>query len=217
MRKRLVLIGVMLIGFACYAADFSVSALTGYQGGLGFKVSATVARFAQGFPVAFEFGVGHTRLNPGNPELARRVFINEATNGTPEKTGYMWNLGFNFLFPVHPLGIQDAYLYLGVRRTFFTGSFTYIGGNEAFDVTTNPWGCGAGLRAIFPMGKNIGLIMSAGIDYYPDASLTGHDTSYGPDGEMVNQEKDYTYKDADTAIDQPKFQGVLMVGVTVGL
>jgi len=63
--------------------------------------------------------------------LARKVFINEATNGTPEKSGYTWDFGFNFLIPVHPFGMQEPYLYFGVRRTMFTGSFKYIGGNEA--------------------------------------------------------------------------------------
>lgn len=217
MRKRLMLIGAMLIGFATYAADFSVSALTGYQGGMSFKASGTVSRFAQGFPLAFELALGYTHVNPGDPLLARKVFINEATNGTPEKSGHIWEFGFNFLIPVRPFGMENAYAYIGVRRAFFIGSFTYVGGNEAFDVTTDPWGWGAGLRATFPMGRNIGLIMTGGFNHYPSATLTGHDTAYGPDGEMVNREKNYTYSDADAAVNQPKIQGVFMVGVTVGL
>jgi len=216
MKKTWALIGMMIMGYACYGAEFTATALAGYKGGLGFKLSGTVSHFAQGFPLAFELGVGHTRLDPGSPELARRIFINEATNGTPEKTGYMWDLRFNFLYPLRILGMQDASLYIGVRRSFFTANFKYVGGNEAFDITSDPWGWGAGVKANFPMGKNISFTMSAGFDHYPDAALTGHDTSYYPDGETVNRKEDFTYKDADNAVNQPKFQPLLMIGVTLG-
>jgi len=50
MRRRLLLIGAMLIGFACHAADFSASVLTGFQGGLGFKVSAPSPASRRVFP-----------------------------------------------------------------------------------------------------------------------------------------------------------------------
>jgi hypothetical protein len=45
----------------------------------------------------------------------------------------------------------------------------------------------------------------------------GHDTSYSPDGVTVNGKHDYTYNDADAAINQPKFLPSLMVGISVGL
>lgn len=215
-KKTWAVIGTMMIGCACYGADFSATALAGYKGGLGFKLSGTMSHFAQGFPLAFEVGVGHTRLDPGNPELARRIFINEATNGTPQKTGYLWDLRFNVLFPIHILGMQDASMYVGVRRSYFTANFRYVGGNEVFDITSDPWGWGAGVKASFPMGRSISFTMNAGFDHYPDAMLTGHDTSYFPDGETVNQKEEFTYKDADNAINQPKFQPLLMIGLTFG-
>jgi len=217
MRRFVVLVAAVLIGFASYAADFSATAMGGYKGGLGFRVAGSVSRFAQNFPLGFELAVTYSTLDPGNPEMARRVFINEATNGTPEKSGSVWDLAFNFLIPVRVLGLHDAHMYIGVHKSFFDGSFKYIGGNEWFDVTSDPWGMGAGLRANFPMGNNVSLTMCGGLDYYPNATLTGHDTSYGPDGEMVNQKEDFSYNDADTAINQPKIQGVMMVGLTLGL
>ena len=45
-------------------------------------------------------------------------------------------------------------------------------------------------------------------------TLSGHDTSYGPDGQYVNDREGYTYTDADNAVNQPKFQPMLMVGLT---
>jgi hypothetical protein len=215
MKKIWWLTGIIVIAHVCYGADFSASALTGFKGGLGFKVSGTVSHFAQGFPLAFEFGIGYTQLDPGNPELARRIFINEATNGTPEKNGYMWDLRFDFLYPLRILGMQDAALFAGVRRSFFTATFRFVGGNELFDVLSDQWGWGAGVKASFPMGKNVSFSMSAGFDHYPNAALSGHDTTYSPDGETVNGKEKFTYSDADNAINQPKFQPVLMVGLTL--
>jgi hypothetical protein len=216
MKKTWIMIG-LLAAHVCYGADFSATAQTGYKGGLGFKVSAAITHFAQGFPLGFEFGIGHTRLDPGSPELARKVFINEATNGTPEKVGFLWDLRFDFLIPVRVMGMQDAYLFLGVRRAYFTASFKYVGGNEAFDITSDPWGWGGGLKANFPMGRSISFTLTAGLDYFPNSGLTGHDTTYYPDGEIVNQERNYTYQDADDAVNQPKVQPVLLIGVTLGL
>jgi hypothetical protein len=217
MNKVLVVITAMVIAHACYAADFSVTATSGYMGGLGFNISGGVSHFAQGFPLGFELAIAHSSLDPGNPEKARRIFINEATNGTPEKSGYTWNFRFDLLFPTRVFGFQDAHWYLGVRKSLFTGHFAYVGGNEIFDVTSDPWGIGGGLKASFPMGRSISFTLTAGVDYYPDGVLTGHDTTYYPDGEMVNQKEDYTYKDADGAINQPKIQPILMIGLTLGL
>ena len=112
--------------------------------------------------------------------------------------------------------MQDAHVFVGVRRTAFDANFRYVGGNELFDVTSDLWGVGAGLQSNFPMGRNVSFTMTAGFDYYPNAILTGHDTTYSPDGENINQKEVFTYKDADNAINQPKFQPLLMVGITVG-
>jgi hypothetical protein len=217
MKKTWMAIALLVTAHACYGADYSITATTGYMGSFGFGVSGTVSHFAQGFPLSFEFGIAHTMLDPGNPEQARRIFINEATNGTPEKNGYTWDFSFNMLFPVRVMGMPDAHFYLGVRKTMFTAHFAYVGGNEIFDVTSTPWGFGTGLKSNFPMGRNVSFTLTAGIEYFPNDVLTGHDTTYYPDGEMVNQKEEYSYKDADGAINQPKIRPILMLGITLGL
>lgn len=196
-------------------AEFSSTVLAGYKGGLGFKASGTVGNFASGFPLSLEFGVGHTRLDPGNSADARKIFINDATDGTPEKSGWMWDFRMDFLYRLRILGLQDAYAYAGVRYSMFTGNFKYIGGNEDFDVTCNQWGWGAGMKANFAMGKRVAFTLAAGFDHYPSAKLSGHDTSYSPDGETVNGRKNYTFEDANAAINQPVFQPLLMAGITL--
>ncbi|MBK7256740.1 MAG: hypothetical protein IPI01_02740 [Ignavibacteriae bacterium] len=121
------------------------------------------------------------------------------------------------MFPVRWLGLQNAQFYLGVRRSLFTGEFIYVGGNEDFEIISNQWGVGTGLRSTFPMGRIMGLTLSAGLDYYPNAVLTGHDTSYGPDGDNVNDREGFTFREADSAVNQPKIQPMFMVGLSFRL
>ncbi len=220
MRRRLAALAItvlVLLPIESHSTDFSASALTGYKGGLAFRTSATLSNFAQGFPLGIEFGVGHTRMDPGKPAEARKVFINDATNGTPEESGWAWDFRLDFLYQLKILGMNNAHAYVGVRRSLFTGNFKYIGGNEDFDVTSNQWGWGAGMKAIFPMGKHVGFTLTAGFDHYPDGALNAHDTSYSPDGESVNPRQGYDFKKADDAVNQPKFQGILMAGITLTL
>ncbi len=107
-----------------WASDFSATVLTGYKGGLGITVSGTASDFAAGFPLSFELTLGYTSLDPGNAEQARGIFINDATNGTPQKKGYMWEMHLDFLHRVKVFGIRDTCLYAGIRRSMFTASAT---------------------------------------------------------------------------------------------
>ena len=105
----------------------------------------------------------------------------------------------------------------GVRYSSFTANFKYVGGNEDFDVTSSHWGAAAGLEAEFPMGQRMSLILSGGAEYFFSSRLTGHDTSYSPDGDNVNPREDYSYSDADDAVGQPTFRPILLVGVSYKL
>jgi len=64
------------------------------------------------------------------------------------------------------------------------------------------------------MGRRASLVVSGGGEYFFNARLSGHDTSYSPDGDDVNPRRDYTYDDADEAVEQPTFRPVFMVGVS---
>jgi len=43
--------------------------------------------------------------------------------------------------------------------------------------------------------------------------MHGHDTTYYSDGETVNGREDYTYDDADEAINQPKVVPNISIGI----
>jgi hypothetical protein len=62
------------------------------------------------------------------------------------------------------------------------------------------------------MGRSGALVIGGGADYFFEAPLTGHDTSYSPSGDDANPRKGYTFEDADAAINQPRWAPRLMVG-----
>ncbi len=70
-----------------------------------------------------------------------------------------------------------------------------------------------GLEGLFPLGNQLALLLSGGLDYYFDATLSGHDTAYSPDGEDVSACNDYTFTEADSAINQAGLVGRAMLGV----
>jgi len=211
------LVMVVAVAFPVQGAEFSIGAVAGYNGGPAVKVSGRVSDFAQGFPLAVEAAMGYTSRDPGDPLEARRIFINDNTNGTPESKGWVWNARLDFLYKVRMLGLQDVSVFVGPRYSMFTGDFVYVGGNEDFEVTSNQWGIGLGAKASFPMGKKFSFTVEAGFDYFFSSTLYGHDTSYSPDGVTINGNHDYTYKDADTAINQPRFIPAVMLGISFGL
>ena len=195
------------------SADFSGETIVGYNGGFGVQFNFVTANFADEFPLNAQLGLAYTAMNPGNAADARKIFINDATNGDPEKSGWMWDVRFDFLYQVKWLSLQRAYLYGGPRYAMFTANFNFIGGNEDFDITSNQWGLGLGLKAYFAMGNRFDFVTSAGFDYYFTSELNGHDTRYSSDGEDVNARNDYTFDDANNAVNNPTFQLRFLIGL----
>ena len=193
-------------------AVFSSGLVLGYNDGFKFQGYAMVSNFASGFPMNARFSLGYTFIQPGNAADARRIFINNATNGIPEDHGRILDFRMDLMFPVKLLSMERAFLIAGPRHSRFKGNFKYIGGNEDFDVTCNQWGLGSGLETYFRMSEEIDLVLSGGLDYFFQSTLKGHDTAYNPDDENINPREDYTYDDADKAINQPKFELSLMFG-----
>lgn len=185
--------------------------LTGYNGGFGIQGNVTMSILQQALPVSVRLGIGYTSLNPGKPDAARRIFINNATNGTPEESGWIWDFRVDVLLPFRL--ISNSFVYFGPRYSMFTGNFKYVGGNEDFDVTADQFGLGGGIETHIPVVQNLSMVLSGGLGYYFESSLKGHDTEYGPDGENVNPREDYSYSEADDAINQPKIVGRFMFGI----
>lgn len=195
-------------------ADYYGGLMLGYSGGPGFQVNGLVTDFSTGFPLSLRLALGYTSVDPGSANGARKIFINDATNGTPQQKGWFWDFRFDFVFRLKAETFRNFSLFLGPRYAKYTANFNFIGGNEDFDVTSNQWGLGLGLDGVFAMGSRANLVLTGGVDYYAKSKLSGHDTSYSPDGENVNGRNDYTYADADEVINQPKWEPRLMIGVS---
>ena len=203
---------------------FSEGVSAGYNHGLGIKANVTASNFAPEFPFLLRLGIGYTFLNPGDALDARRIFINNNTNGTPEKKGRSLDLRLDFMISKPVFGIDDSYFTFGPRFSTFKGNFLYVGGNEDFDVTSHQWGIGAGLENHFKMTQNLYLVIGYGLDFYIPSTLTGHDTSYSPDNDNVNPRTDnqndnvyFIYKNANRAIRQPELMPYLLLGVSFEL
>lgn len=234
MKKRTV-IHLILLFTLTYSSTFAQednlkkpelngSVLAGYNNGLGLQANIMLSNFSEEFPFKLRFGTGYTFLNPGNAMDARRIFINNASNGVPEEKGSILDFRFDFLLPAQLFKSKHSYFVFGPRYSMFKGNFKYVGGNEDFDIKSQQWGIGAGIENHFKMTEKLDLIFAIGLDYYFPSKLSGHDTAYSPDNDNVSPRKDnqngdvyFKYKDADKAIDQPRFMPRVMLGVGFSL
>ena len=220
---RLVTIALLLVltvGSSLTAQDqrsvrpqFTGGVQFGYNAGAGLAFSGMISEFARGFPLAAKLGVWYTSGEAGSAWDARQIFINNATNGSPEERGRNWELKLDFLYPVKLLSSLQTQMFGGVRHSSFTGNFKFVGGNEDFDVKSTQWGVGGGLEGQFGMSPRFDLLLTAGVDYYFGGTLYGHDTAYNPNNDNVNPREDFTYSDADAAIGRPKVKPLIMLGV----
>jgi hypothetical protein len=199
------------------AAEFAAGLRFGHSIGVGGDFSLEAARFAEGLPFSLRLGLGYGVLDPGDALAARHVFINDNENGTPESEGHAYDWRLDLLRELDWGPLAGARLFGGPRYASFTGTFTYIGGNEEFDVTSEHWGLGAGLERRWAMGSRWSFVMAGGLDFYLSSPIHGHDTTYDPDGEHVNPREDYSFDDADEAINQPELEWRLGLGLNLRL
>lgn len=192
---------------------FSGSVLMGYYGGAGLQATGTLANFADGFPFEVRLGLGYNRVHGGDALLARRVFINNATNGTPRQHAKIWDARMDILYPIKLFSLKNTKLFVGPRHSNFDTYFEYIGGAETFDVVCNQWGAGGGVETAFPLSPRVDMLVTVGADYYFRSTISGHDTYYRPNGDDLHAIDDYTYKDADAAMNQPELAMRVMFGI----
>ncbi len=194
-------------------AHADVLASGGWNGGPGGSLAIKYSDFAQNLPVSLRFGLGYSGTDPGDPWQARAVFINANTNGDPTSNGRRWDYRLDAIVPVSWGSARNLALVFGPRVSRFAGEFDFVGGNEFFTIVSTQWGLGTGLEAGYPMGPRTNFVVGAGLDWFFNAKMSGHDTSYSPNGVIVSQVDDYTWVDADKAIHQPRLSPRVMLGV----
>jgi hypothetical protein len=185
----------------------------GTSAGLGGQAHVTFSQIAQDLPFSARFSVGYWRLDPGDALDARHVFINANSNGDPTKSGHRWDLRFDVLRGLQRGPLHGWDLAFGPRYSKFRGDYDFVGGNETFYITSDQWGAGAALERRWPTGPETELMISGGFDWFANATLKGHDSAYSPDGSSVSPVDEYTWKDADEAIRQPRYAPRFVVGI----
>ncbi len=200
-------------GIVSYKSFFIGQVFTGYYGGVGLTATGTIANFAEGFPFELRLGLGYNRVDAGDPLLARKVFINNNANGTPTKTATVWDERLDVLYPIKLFSLTRTMFFAGPRHSNFDAHFEYIGGAETFDVVDDQWGMGAGVETSFALSPRVDMVLTGGADYFFPAELSGHDTYYRPNNVNIHPIDNYTYKDAEAAINQPGVMTRLMAGI----
>lgn len=223
----LFLLAITSLSYAQIDADepkFALGFSTGYNRGFGAQISITALRPLESLPVQIRFGIGLTKLNPGNAADARRIFINNATNGVPEEKAKAFDYRLDFMLNSNFIDSESSKIVFGPRYSSFKANFKYVGGNEDFDVTTKQFGVGLGAESQFKMNDKLNLLAAIGLDYFFNNTLKGHDTSYSPDNDNVNARNDntnndaeFTYKDANKAIKQPNLMPRVLIGLVYKL
>ena len=212
----LILPGLLTLPLSAESASYEAGLLLGTHGGPAGTAQITIADFSPNLNWEARFGATYSTRDPGSPKDARRIFINDATNGIPEEDGRLWTLSLDLLVPVWSgRSGAEVSVFGGPRYGSFTGNFAFIGGNEDFDIRERTWAFGGGVQDRLPLGRRTSLLLVAGADYYLETDLKGHDTTYTPDDENVNPRKDYDYDDADEAVNQPKLEARVMAGIVV--
>lgn len=197
--------------------NLSIEAITSFKlnyNSFGIEGALKFGQFSKNLPLHLRLGFSYASLSdPGEAWEARQIFINNNTSGDPVTSGKCWYLNLDMLYQISLFSLKQSYIFFGPRYSSFTGTFEFAGGNEMFDVVSSQWGAGTGLIAYFSITRKIKLNTSFGFSYYFTSELSGHDTSYSPDGNHVNPRSDYDYSDADNAINQPKFEFQLSLGL----
>lgn len=206
------------------AEHFFGNLTTGYNRGFGFRAAVGNTHLSPELKFGLRVSAGYTIMDPGNALDARRIFINNNTNGVPEKRGHSFDFRLDFMKNRPVFGISNSSFVFGPRFSTFTGTFIYVGGNEDFDVRSRQWGLGAGYEHRFRISSKLNLAVAYGVDLYAPSRLYGHDTSYSPFGNHVNPNNDnerddeqFRYWDADKAIRQPQIMPHVLIGLEFAL
>jgi hypothetical protein len=188
----------------------------GYGQDLAVNMALRVEDSSPGFPLFVQGRLGYIyQKDPGNAELARQIFINDNQGGTIQKYGESYLVAMD-------LGWKAAYfekfsleIILSGLWNHYRANFSFLGNNEAFTVKTSPYGVGLGAAMRLPLSnRGSSLMVKSGMEYYPKALIDSHGTFfYTPDGNDDQPRNDFTYKDADGAINQPEFRFLIQVGI----
>lgn len=188
----------------------------GYSQDLGLYMGLRLEDSSKDFPIFLQGRGGYVyQVEPGNATEAREIFINDNAGGNIEEYGESYMLALDLGYKLKDWEKFSLEVTLSGLWNYYLAHFAFIGNNESFAVNTSSFGVGAGAALRIPISKSqSALMLKTGLEYYPKALLEAHGTYfYTPDGEDDRVRNDYTYEDADKAINQPEYRFYLQVGL----
>ena len=215
--KRLFLLIFIQAGFYLTAMETYHELSAGAYGDLGASLAFRVESPSPDIPFFIQGkGAYAYQNNPGNATEARKIFINDNTGGNIEKYGESYLAGVDLGWSL-PLENRQASLEVTLSGlwNYYMAHFSFIGNNESFTVKSSGFGAGLGAAVRLPVSGGVNsLILKGGAEYFPKSQLDAHGTYfYTPDGDDDRPRNDYTYEDADSAVNQPEFRVYLLLGL----
>ena len=168
--------------------------MTGYTGGFGINLYGTISEFSYDTPLSVRFGGGYNIREAGNPWDARKIFINDNTNGDPAESAHSFDLRLDFAYPVNLFSIRKSLLKLDQDILCIHPHLNLLAAMNFLILQLHNSDLVQDLETYFGISPNLSLVFSGGFDYYFDAQIGGHDSAYNPDGTDVSGREDYTYR-----------------------
>lgn len=220
MKRALLLLLVSLSAATASAIELYEEIRVGYTNDVGIAAGLRLAELSEEIPLFFSLNGGYIRqAEPGNAEDARGIFINDGTGGNIEEYGQSWHYGLDVGYEVLRQDALRVAAFGGARQNHYSASFAFIGDNEAFRVTTRQIGFGGGANLILgAASQRVQFALSGGAYYFVKARFDAHGTFYyTPDGVDSQPRDEYTYEDADDAVNQPRLRPFAEIGILLRL
>jgi hypothetical protein len=215
MRRGLASLSLLIACLApAPALDFFECFASGYRGDLAGTIGLGMRDLIPSIPIGARLTAGAVyQFDSGDATAARHIFINDNEGGSIEKWGLSHVLSLDITYKVLSGKNLRVEGYGGPRVSFYSAHFGFIGNNEVFAARSDSFGLGGGMQAVLRTGPRLAAVLSAGAEFYFPSRLYAHGTYYyTPSGVDQVPREDYTYKDADAAVNQPKFIPVAILG-----
>lgn len=216
MRKRFLLFCLFSLSSSVFSLDLFHEVSAGYHGDLGVSMALRLEDPTPDFPFFAQLRGGYIyQGDPGNATEARKIFINDNSGGNIEKYGESYLIGIDLGWKWREMENYSVEFILSGLWNYYSAHYTFIGNNEAFSVTSSPFGIGAGAAMRIPLSNTDSFFMlKGGAEYFFKSRLDAHGTYfYSPDGDDDRPRNNYTYEDADAAVNQPELRTYLQLGV----
>jgi hypothetical protein len=220
MKRYVVFITLLLARLvSAHALDVFQCFSSGYHGDVSGTIGLGIRDFIPSIPIGARLTAGVAyQFDSGDATAARHIFINDNEGGSIEKWGLSHALALDITYKVASGKNLRIDGYAGPRVCFYSAHFGFIGNNEVFAARSDSFGLGAGMQAVLRTGPRLAAVLSAGADYFFPSMLYAHGTYYyTPNGVDQVPRDAYTYKDADAAVNQPKFVPVAILGFEYAL